>query len=82
MTLSEAGTNSLEYLTNGPAISGFGQKPNEQRSPSGGFRQNMFTNSLAVEESAPVRFKKFIMLSVTEQLSDLKTAGEKYPPHA
>lgn len=63
--------DSLAILTNGPAISGFGQKPNGQTSSAGGFRQ--YTDRYALE-SSPVRFKKPTMLSVTEQPRFLKSS--------
>lgn len=69
--LSNTLVHSLATLTNGPAISGFGQKPNGQVSSAGGFRQ--YTDRYALT-SGPVRFKKPTMLSVTEQPNSLKVS--------
>ena len=45
-------------------------------SSDGAFRQYMFKYGLT---SGPVRFRKFCMLSVTEQLFSSKTSGSQYP---
>ena len=68
--------DSLAILTNGPAMSGFGQNPNGQISSAGAFRQYTDKYDLTL---GPVRFKKFSMLSVTEQLFISKFAGSQNP---
>ena len=73
----KAQVNVLAILTNGPTISGLGQNPNGQLSPTGGRRQYAATYCPG---SVPVRFKNVTMPFVMRQFSSLKVSGDQSSP--